>query len=264
MTKDEATAVLREQIEEAEELKSIERNSPQFKKWRRDTEVAIGRIFGDDTRHLNDFTNISYSLHAFSGSTPDRKFRQAYIDGLDRAQAILHSFIEEIEDYGFDESEQPSSQLTELGLLETICSRFHLVARQLRARYDERPTLKVEDEYDVQDLFHALLVLHFEDVRPEEYTPSYAGSGSRVDFLLKEKGIVVEVKKTRDGLEAGEVGEQLMVDIQRYQSHPDCETLICFVYDPEGRIGNPRGLENDLNQTSGDLRVIVYVKPMMQ
>lgn len=55
-----------------------------------------------------------------------------------------------------------------------------------------------------------------------------------------------------------------MVDIQRYQSHPDCETLICFVYDPEGRIGNPRGLENDLNQTSGDLRVIVYVKPMMQ
>jgi glucan phosphorylase len=62
--------------------------------------------------------------------------------------------------------------------------RFHLVARQLRERHNERSTLQIEDEYDVQDLLHALLKINFEDVRAEEVCPSYAGGSSRVDFLL--------------------------------------------------------------------------------
>lgn len=40
-----------------------------------------------------------------------------------------------------------------LGLVELICSRFHLVARQLNSRYDDRSTLEIKDEYDVQDLW---------------------------------------------------------------------------------------------------------------
>ena len=56
---------------------------------------------------------------------------------------------------------------------------------------------EIKDEYDVQDLLNALLRLNFDDVRPEEYTPSYAGSSTRVDFLLKKEKIVIEVKKTR-------------------------------------------------------------------
>jgi REase_DpnII-MboI len=64
-------------------------------------------------------------------------------------------------------------------------------------------------EYDVQDLLHALLHLYCDDIRTEEWTPSYAGASSRMDFLLKKEKIVVEVKKTRQGLDAREVGEQL-------------------------------------------------------
>jgi REase_DpnII-MboI len=52
----------------------------------------------------------------------------------------------------------------------------------------------MKDEYDVQDSLHALLKLHFDDVRREEWTPSYAGSQSRMDFLLKREKIVVETK----------------------------------------------------------------------
>jgi DNA-binding sugar fermentation-stimulating protein len=58
-----------------------------------------------------------------------------------------------------------------------------------------RNTIEIEDEYDVQDLFHALLKLYFDDIRPEEYTPSYGGSASRVDFLLKDEQIIIEIKK---------------------------------------------------------------------
>ena len=144
--------------------------------------------------------------------------------------------------------------------LERLCSRFHLVAEQLRSRHSDRETLRVEDEYDVQDLLHALLTLEYDDVRPEEWTPSYATS-SRRDFLLKLEQIVIEAKKTRSGFRAGELEEQLSVDIQKYKLHPDCKTLVCFVYDPEGRIANPRGIENDLSGDRDGLAARVIIAP---
>jgi len=82
-----------------------------------------------------------------------------------------------------------------------------------------------------------------------------------MDFLLKNESVVIEVKKTRKGLGAKELGEQLIVDIERYQSHPSCKTLICFVYDPEGKIANPKGLENDLSQKEDTLTVKVLIVP---
>ena len=101
----------------------------------------------------------------------------------------------------------------------------------------------------------------FDDVRPEEWTPSYAGGASRIDFLLPEIEAVVEIKKSRPSLGARELGEQLIVDIAKYKRHPDCRTLFCFVYDPDGRIANPRGIENDLNAKQDELTVRVLIAP---
>jgi len=139
--------------------------------------------------------------------------------------------------------------------------RFHAVALALRVRYSGRPVLELGDEYDVQYLLGALLNLHFEDVRREEWTPSYAGGASRVDFLLKHEQIVVEVKKTRDGLNDRKLGDELILDIAHYSAHPDCKTLVCFVYDPDHRIANPRGLEADLGGKRNGLIVQVLVIP---
>lgn len=146
--------------------------------------------------------------------------------------------------------------------LELLFSKFHIIARQLRNRHGRRNTLEINDEYDVQDLLHALLRLFVEDVRPEEWTPSYAGGSKRMDFLLKEHKTVIEVKRTRDSLTDKEVGEQLLIDIEVYKEHPDCKRLVCFVYDPEGRIGNPIGIETDLEKQSREgLDVKVYIYP---
>jgi hypothetical protein len=144
--------------------------------------------------------------------------------------------------------------------ITTILERFHSVARRLRTRHQSRSTIQVEDEYDVQDLLHALLHLVSDDIREEEWTPSYAGKSSRVDFLLKKERIVVEAKKTRNNHGPKEIGDELIVDIRRYQEHPNCERLMCFVYDPEGRIGNPVGFENDLSRT-GPFPVSVLLRP---
>ncbi len=94
--------------------------------------------------------------------------------------------------------ERTGEKIGTLVIVERICSRFSLVSRQLGERHNSRPTIDVNDEYDVQDLLHALLKLHFDDIRPEEWTPSYAGRSSKMDFLLKSEQLVIEVKKTRD------------------------------------------------------------------
>ncbi len=142
-----------------------------------------------------------------------------------------------------------------------ICERFHEVARQLKRRRENRTTLVITDEYDVQDLLHSLLRLFFDDIRAEEWNSSYAGKSSRMDFLLKNEKIVVEAKKTREGLNARTLGDELLVDGARYRSHPQCEHLVCLVYDPDAIIVNPRGIENDLSGVSDSLDLRVLIRP---
>ncbi len=82
-----------------------------------------------------------------------------------------------------------------------------------------------------------------------------------MDFLLKDEEIAIEVKMTRDGLKDKEIGDQLLIDIAKYQAHPNYKSLYCFVYDPDGHIRNPRGLEKDLSATAGNIDVKVYIRP---
>ena len=141
-----------------------------------------------------------------------------------------------------------------------------MVAQQLLKRRKEngisRNTININDEYDVQDLLHSLLLIEFDDIRAEEWVPSYAGGSSRTDFLLKKEKIFIEVKKTRDTLKDKQIGEQLIIDKAKYKVHQDCEQLICFVYDPDNFIDNPSGLINDL---SGDdeINTLIFIEPKL-
>ncbi|AVM74141.1 PD-(D/E)XK nuclease domain-containing protein [Magnetospirillum gryphiswaldense] len=260
MRKQQSIDILTRQREATKTLANINASNPAFTKWHRDTEVAIERIFGAESRNLSDFRGVNYSLMFFAPSTPDSSFIEACQRGLDKAAAILSSMIDEIQDYEFEDNHS-ENEPDRLNLIERLCLRFHAAARQLQQRHDDRDTLTIEDEYDVQDLLHAILRLHFDDVRAEEWTPSYTGGSSRVDFLLKAEKIVIEVKKTRSSMKPKNLGEQLIIDRARYEMHPDCRTLVCFVYDPEGRIGNPVGIERDLENHTGQLKVRVIIAP---
>src|SRR5690606_11623512 len=104
--------------------------------------------------------------------------------------------------------------------------------------------------------------IHFDDIREEDYSPSYAGGNSRVDFVLKNENIVVETKMTNDGLKDKDIGAQLLIDIGRYRSHPNCKVLVVFVYDKFDHIRNKSGLINDLQKMkTPDLDVRVFIEP---
>src|SRR5438128_545038 len=102
LLKEDAVARLRRQQEHIDKLKDSQSDSPEFRKWQRDTEVSIERIFGKDTRHLDDFTDISYTLSAFSDMTPDSAWDEAYEHGLETARSVLASFIGEVQEYWDD------------------------------------------------------------------------------------------------------------------------------------------------------------------
>ena len=147
-------------------------------------------------------------------------------------QAIRRATCERLES-GLAESWQIGRETVDATRIVTsLCRRFHLFAKQIQKRHAGRSTVEFKDEYDVQDALHSLLQLHFDDVRPEEYTPSYGGSSTRMDFLLKREQVVIEAKMTRKGLDQKEVANQLIEDKERYRAHPECRTLVCFVYDP--------------------------------
>jgi hypothetical protein len=146
-------------------------------------------------------------------------------------------------------------------LVKTLCGRFHAIARQLRLRGEYRATLSVEDEFDAQDLLHALLRIQFDDIATDEWTPSYTDGAPRTTLLLNDGRLAVIVKKTRPGLNAKDLGDQLRIDAERYRSCDRCTTLFCFMYDPEGRIGNPRGLETSLTSVNESFMIDVLVAP---
>lgn len=143
-----------------------------------------------------------------------------------------------------------------------ILNRFHKVAQELRGRRMDREPVIIQDEYDVQYLLAALLKLHFNDIRPEESSPSHAGSNSRIDFVLREERIIIETKMTSEKFRIKNLGEELLVDIGRYKEYPGCDHLVIFVYDKGDHILNKRGFCSDLEKNSTpEMRVTVIVTP---
>jgi hypothetical protein len=155
----------------------------------------------------------------------------------------------------------PHSDTDPITKITALCRRFPLFAERLKSRQRGRQPFEISDEYDVQDLLHAVLKLHFDDVRPEEWTPSYAANSSRVDFLLPHERAIIETKMTRSNLGQREVANELIIDAARYGKFPQISHLVCLIYDPGRHIGNASALENDLGQSDGRLRVVAIVCP---
>ena len=221
--------------------------------------LANGKFLSIHKRTIALIPKFAYKEEDINQLFTHRRSTDAKLDTLYLRNYI--DFLESIRDHPLpEEKEQVIFGVTEL--LEKIFKNFHRCSRQLLIRHSQRDTLKITDEYDVQDLLHGILKLHFDDVRAEVSTPQYAGRNSRIDFILNEHDIAIEVKKTRPNLKDKEIGDELLIDIARYQqSYSKIKLLICFVYDPEELIINPIGLENNLNDTPSNIPIKTIICP---
>jgi hypothetical protein len=114
-------------------------------------------------------------------------------------------------------------------------------------------------EHDVQDLLHAMLRPWVADIRPEEFTPSYAGTSTRMDFLLPAHRLVLELKFVRDRTHGRKVGDELIVDIEHYRRHPECDALWCVIYHAMVMPHSTVDLEGTRSMADGKVEVRVLV-----
>ena len=167
----------------------------------------------------------------------------------------------------FDYPDQPTTYQPPMipekveSLLERLVRGLHRAMHPLTNRRKGSQELSFDNEYDVQDLLHALLRPWVQDIRPEEFTPSYAGSSTRMDFLLPAHKLVLETKIVRDRYHAKKIGDELIIDIEHYRRHRDCINLWCVIYDPNKLITNSEGIKSDLEgkRASKDGEIIVKV-----
>lgn len=244
---------LKEIIDEIDNLISnrVKSYDQKFKEWHYKTKHFLSKKYGSDSTEYKDFTEISFN-YDFPTMYDDNI--EVCHQGLDSAKAMLNALLSDFSDENTDNEDTYDYEKE----LERIFTRFRKVAVQLTRRHSKRNTIEIKDEYDVQNLLHALLKLYFDDVRPEEWTPSYAGGAVRTDFLIPEINTIIEVKKTREYMTDKTVGEELIIDIEKYQNHPDCDKIYCFVYDPDRKLKNPAGIKKDLEEKhQGLVRVFI-------
>jgi hypothetical protein len=152
----------------------------------------------------------------------------------------------------------------DLGLLISSLRRLGMgAARPLiqRRHPKDRVAFSVTDEYDIQDLVEVVLRSLYGDVRNEEWTPSSAGSSSRIDTFIREGRTAVEIKVTRPGRAETALKKEVLVDINDYQNHPGVKAAVIAVYDLAAAIRNPEGFEHDLSGQHKGLDVRLLVIP---
>ena len=221
------------------------------------TAQAGGSLVGQSAQSPQPELEPSVHQHPIASLQPKMQEAPAVLQSPKQAPVVPTSVFSPLE---------PGGQLAQaasdpVALVKVVCGRFHAVVRQLRLRGEHRATLQVEDEVDAQDLLHALLRVQFNDIDTDEWTPSYSSGALRMTLLLDESRLAVIVKKTRPGLTAKDLTDQLRVDAARYRFHGRCTTLLCFMYDPDGRIGNPQGFETSLTSVNDSFTVDVLVAP---
>jgi hypothetical protein len=154
----------------------------------------------------------------------------------------------------FPWSKQPAATKDPRAVLENLLRRLPRAIRELRSRHGQRPPFRVEDVHDLEDLMRALLPLHFDDVRPESRTPSYAAD-TRMAFLLAPESVVVVVKRTGPGVREKELAVQWAEDVACYERAGTCRCLVVFIDDANAVLASPRQLETAWSRSPGELEV---------
>lgn len=156
-----------------------------------------------------------------------------------------------------------SAPSADIRLVEQVCMRMPNAARILftRQRKNKNPYI-LEDEYDVQDLLHALLRAYLKYSVQEDPIPKVAGTkSSRADISIAELGVLIEVKFVRGPDDQKRIFDDLSRDLIVYTSWSPLKTLLFVIYNADD-LRDPEAIEKlsgpkQINDVKFDVRVIL-------
>lgn len=164
----------------------------------------------------------------------------------------------------------PHNLINNKSVYETIIgilNNFHNASKKINlTRRKEHQSFAINDEYDVQDLLYVILKSIFPNLKEEDPTPRVGIKSNKIDLILREDGILIEVKmiKHSDSNEK-EFVEQLKNDIQSYRNSHWLRHLIFFVYDPFGKTKDAHNFydlngHQSINEIAFSIEVILNPK----
>ena len=161
------------------------------------------------------------------------------------------------------ETPTPTVASTLLALRE-----FDACVRYLNTRRSSGAIINIDSEADVQDVLYLLLRPWVIDLVYESPADKAANRFVIKDFSSRSGMFVIDAKYIRDKEHGRLISKELHDDIEMYRSHPYCDDLIFFVYDPDAFIPDQRALRGqiEIDRTYGvgaakHLRCHLVVKP---
>ena len=119
---------------------------------------------------------------------------------------------------------------------------FDACVRYLNTRRSAGAVIDIQSEADVQDVLYLLLRPWIVDLVYESPTDKSANRFVIKDFSSAARRFVIDAKYIRDKEHGRLISKELHDDIEMYRTHPWCDHLVFFVYDPDAFIPDQRAL----------------------
>jgi hypothetical protein len=127
-------------------------------------------------------------------------------------------------------------------MLVRLCGRLPQAARVLARRARGKPAFEIKDEYDAQDLLHAIVRAYFKYTVVEEPLGKVAGVSSRADLAVEELGALIELKFARGPQDQNRIVEEFAQDLLLYSRWTPLSTFIYVVVNADD-LRDPEALD---------------------
>ena len=125
-------------------------------------------------------------------------------------------------------------------------NEFDSCIRYLNTRRSTGAIITIESEADVQDVLYLLLRPWVRDLTYESPADKAGNRYVIKDFASSAGRFVIDAKFIRDKDHGKNISKELHDDIEMYKSHPRCDDLIFFIYDPNLWIPDQRALRESI------------------
>lgn len=151
------------------------------------------------------------------------------------------------EDYTFDllfSNQRHKSIDPDITFILGLCKRIRNAARILENRQRKNKTsFVIQDEYDVQDLLHALIRGYLKYSVQEDPLGKVAGTKSgRADISIEQLGVLIEAKFVHGPTDQKRIFEEISQDLILYSKWEHLKTLIVLIYNSDD-LRDPESLE---------------------
>ena len=137
----------------------------------------------------------------------------------------------------------------DMALILHLCERLPLVARLLASRKRAKAAYEIDDEYDVQDLLHAVIRGYLKYSVDEEPLGKVGGVRSaRADIAIADLGILIELKYVSGPTDQQRLVEEFAQDLLLYSAWPPLKTFVYLVYNASD-LRDPEALQRLQGET---------------